>query len=183
MKLEANDISLKELIEKLFQAEQEYTRQRFDDIKKQFEQQEKNVAFALASQKELSQNVANASDKAITKAEEAQKQYNQGHNDLSRKMEDQYKEMLPRKEADERQKNQEEKLEAHRGELSDLRQKIEEMRVRGSVNQPLVDKSYNQIEALLTSNTSTKGKNDWIDKVIPWLLVIIFGLYEIFKPK
>jgi hypothetical protein len=40
-----------------------------------------------------------ASDKAILKAEDAQRAYNQGHNDLSRKMDDQYKAMVPQSEA------------------------------------------------------------------------------------
>lgn len=167
----------------LFNAEKEYTRQRFNDVDDKFTQQEKAVAFALAAQKELAQTSLVSSEKAINKAEESQKSYNQGHNDLSRKMEDQYKMMLPRQEADERQKNQEEKLESHRKSLEDLRQKIEEIRVRGSVNQPLADKTSDQIAVLLATNSAVKGKNDWIDKVIPWGLVIGFGLYEIFKPK
>lgn len=41
----------------------------------------------------------NASQRAIDKAEEAQKTYNTSHNDLARKMEEQYNHMLPRAEA------------------------------------------------------------------------------------
>lgn len=63
-----------------------------------FDSSETAVNTALASQKENTNNAFLASEKAIVKAEEAQKSYNQSHNDLSRKMEDQYKEMMPRHE-------------------------------------------------------------------------------------
>lgn len=82
-------------------------------VDKAFNTAEKAVTQALVAQKELSQTVQVSSDKAITKAEEAQKTYNVGHNDLSKKMEDQYKLMLPRVEADSRDKNVEEKIKGH----------------------------------------------------------------------
>lgn len=88
-------------------------------VDKAFNTAEKAVTQALVAQKELSQTVQVSSDKAITKAEEAQKAYNVGHNDLARKMDDQYKLMLPRVEADSRDKNVEEKLKGH-GELINL---------------------------------------------------------------
>lgn len=64
-----------------------------------FDSQKEAVQAALAAQKELTNAAFASSEKAITKAEEAQKSYNQTHNDLSRKMDEQYKEMMPRSES------------------------------------------------------------------------------------
>jgi phosphopantetheinyl transferase (holo-ACP synthase) len=61
---------------------------RYDE---RFKSQDKAVDAAFAAQKE-----------AIAKAESAQLQYNVVHNDLNRKMDAQYQQMLPRHEADSR---------------------------------------------------------------------------------
>ena len=68
-------------------------------MKEQFEAQKEAVQAALAAQKEQTASSFAASEKAITKAEEAQKSYNQTHNELSRKMDEQYKTMMPREES------------------------------------------------------------------------------------
>jgi len=57
------------------------------------------VDAALAAVKEQTKSSFEASEKAIVKAEEAQKSYNASHNDLSRKMDEQYKAMTPQSEA------------------------------------------------------------------------------------
>jgi len=66
--------------------------------KQEFDNQKLAVKDALAAQKELTNAAFNSSEKAIVKAEDSQRTYNQGHNDLSKKMEDQYKLMIPRTE-------------------------------------------------------------------------------------
>jgi hypothetical protein len=68
------------------------------------------VATALQSAKEQTMSTFSASEKAIAKAEYSQLQYNTGHNDLARKMDDQYKQMIPRPEADSRFHMLEEKI-------------------------------------------------------------------------
>ena len=68
------------------------------------------VASALAAQKELTNGAFASSEKAIVKAEEAQKAYNQSHNDLARKMDDQSKATMPRTETESRFANLEEKI-------------------------------------------------------------------------
>lgn len=55
-------------------------------------------AALLAVEKQTASSFM-ASEKAIVKAEDAQRQYNQTHNDLSRKMDEQYKTMVPHSEA------------------------------------------------------------------------------------
>lgn len=96
-------------------------------VDKAFNTAEKAVTQALVAQKELSQTVQVSSDKAITKAEEAQKAYNVGHNDLARKMDDQYKLMLPRVEADTRDKNIEEKLAGHNTLINNINSRLDLM--------------------------------------------------------
>jgi hypothetical protein len=86
------------------------------------------TANSLVAQKELYQTVQSAADKAITKSEDAQRQYNTSHNDLLKKMEDQ----LPRKEADVRDKNYEDKFEVIRKEISKLTTRLDIIAGRGT---------------------------------------------------
>lgn len=58
------------------------------------------VAAAFAAAKEAVTAALAAAKEAVVKAEQAQSNYNANHNDLARKMEDQYDHMLPRVEAD-----------------------------------------------------------------------------------
>jgi hypothetical protein len=73
--------------------------ERHQLYKERAESQKVAVDDALAAQKEQTTASFQASEKAIVKAEESQKVYNQGHNDLSRKMEAQYSTMVPQAEA------------------------------------------------------------------------------------
>jgi hypothetical protein len=82
------------------------------------------VSAALQAAKDQTNASFFASEKAISKAEASQLQYNIGHNDLTRKMDAQYKEMLPRPEADSRFKSIEDKL-------AELREAGSEVRGRG----------------------------------------------------
>lgn len=68
------------------------------------------VDAALTAVKEQTKASFEASEKAIVKAEEAQKSYNQSHNDLARKMDDQNKATMPRSETESRFRGVEEKV-------------------------------------------------------------------------
>lgn len=68
------------------------------------------VDAALAAVKEQTKASFDASEKAIVKAEEAQKSYNQSHNDLARKMDEQGKATMPRSETESRFNAMEEKI-------------------------------------------------------------------------
>lgn len=80
---------------------------RYDE---RFEAQKDAVQAALVAAKELTAAAFAAAKEAISKSELSQTVYNQTHNDLTRKMDAQYKEMLPRTEADARFKGTEEKI-------------------------------------------------------------------------
>jgi chromosome segregation ATPase len=60
------------------------------------------VDAALAAQKENTQSAFVSSEKAIVKAEDAQRAYNTAHNDLARKMDEQSKGTMPRSETESR---------------------------------------------------------------------------------
>lgn len=68
------------------------------------------VDAALTAVKEQTKASFEASEKAIVKAEDAQKSYNQSHNDLARKMDDQGKGTMPRSETESRFRSLEEKI-------------------------------------------------------------------------
>jgi len=72
------------------------------------------VDAALAAVKEQTKASFDASEKAIVKAEEAQKAYNSSHNDLARKMDEQNKATMPRAETEARFSALEEKISALR---------------------------------------------------------------------
>lgn len=68
------------------------------------------VEAALTAVKEQTKASFDASEKAIVKAEEAQKAYNVAHNDLSRKLDEQNKATMPRSETESRFHALEEKI-------------------------------------------------------------------------
>lgn len=80
------------------------------------------VNAALAAQEKAVTAAFLASEKAIVKAEEAQREYNVAHNDLVRKMDDQYNAMLPREEGLVRIGAIDAKIEQGRTEISSLRE-------------------------------------------------------------
>lgn len=80
------------------------------------------VDAALTAVKEQTKASFDASEKAIVKAEEAQKSYNQSHNDLARKMDDQNKATMPRSETESRFRSLEEKVNDTRGRGAGLNQ-------------------------------------------------------------
>ena len=84
------------------------------------------VNAALVAQKELVSAAFASSEKAIVKAEEAQKSYNSNHNDLTRMMDQQYERMIPRTEAIDKidgvRAELSAKLDVLRGEVGGLRE-------------------------------------------------------------
>jgi len=68
------------------------------------------VDAALTAVKEQTKASFDASEKAIVKAEEAQKAYNVAHNDLTRKLDEQNKATMPRSETEARFHSLEEKV-------------------------------------------------------------------------
>jgi len=68
------------------------------------------VEAALKAAEVLTNAAFAASEKAIVKAEEAQRAYNTSHNDLAKKMEDQNKATMPRSETEARFHSLEEKV-------------------------------------------------------------------------
>jgi hypothetical protein len=68
------------------------------------------VATAMTSMREQTKTSFEASEKAIAKAEEAQRAYNVSHNDLAKKLDEQNKATMPRVETENRFRAIEEKI-------------------------------------------------------------------------
>lgn len=81
-----------------------------------------SVDKALTAAKEQTASSFAASKEAILKAEEGQRSYNTSHNDLSRKMEEQYKSMLPRAEAFLKWDSSDKEISEARKEIAGLRE-------------------------------------------------------------
>lgn len=90
------------------------------------------VTAALAAQKELTSAAFLSSEKAIVKAEGAQHSYNTTHNDLSRKMDQQYERMMPRAESLALHDATKDRLAALEKDLKEKISAVEKMLVQGA---------------------------------------------------
>lgn len=108
-------------------------------VEKRFLEIVARIDSEFKAQKELNSTIAGAAEKAITKAENAQRDYNTQHNDLSRKMEQQYAEMTPRTEFGLRIASVDDKIatlkEDLEKEIDRLRQQLSVVREEGIARQ------------------------------------------------
>ena len=88
----------------------------------QFNDSKTAVIDALAAQKEQTASVFASSEKAIIKAEDAQRSYNERTNELRGALDDQNKTLLPRTEAEARFFSVEEKIDEVKKEIANLRE-------------------------------------------------------------
>lgn len=109
----------------------------------EFDNQKQAVKDALAAQKEQTSAAFQSSEKAIVKAEASQTTYNQGHNDLSRKMEDQYKALVPTAE--------------HRADINALKSEAANEKIN---NEKRMDRMAEDIKSLRESRSSSIGADD-----------------------
>jgi excinuclease UvrABC helicase subunit UvrB len=86
---DGDNISLRQYIERLIdERDRLYNERHANSLQA--------IKDALLAQKELTNAAFAASKEAILKAEQSQNSYNAGHNDLMKKMDKQYSEMIPR---------------------------------------------------------------------------------------
>lgn len=111
------------------------------------------VDDALKAQKELTNASFASSEKAIVKAEESQRSYNAGHNDLSRKMESQYALMMPRQEELSIIKSLEEKIESQKESFQKL---LDTLRVN-------FDKQFDGHTKEITGLRETRSQSEGAD--------------------
>jgi tetrahydromethanopterin S-methyltransferase subunit F len=88
----------------------------------QFDASKNAVIDALAAQKEQTSSVFTSSEKAIIKAEDAQRSYNERTNELRGALNDQNKTLLSRTEAEARFLNVEEKIDEIKRDVANLRE-------------------------------------------------------------
>jgi hypothetical protein len=110
--------SIKEHFERRFDALLAVQDERDRLYKERDESRRTAVDAALTAVKEQTKASFDASEKAIVKAEEAQRAYNLSHNDLARKMDEQNKATMPRTETESRFRAIEEKISELREERS-----------------------------------------------------------------
>ncbi len=115
---------LKELMAVEIRAVREVMSERDKRYDSQFKSGETAVASALAAAEKQTTAAFLSSEKAIVKAEEAQKAYNQTHNDLNRKMDDQYKSMMPRPEAEKQFESWGNKMADAKEQLGNTREEV-----------------------------------------------------------
>jgi hypothetical protein len=91
--------SLKELTLRMFEEQSKLSAERDRRYEDRFKAQETAVAAALLAQKESTGNAFAASEKAIVKAEDAQRDYNVRSNEFRGQLDDQAKLLMSRAEA------------------------------------------------------------------------------------
>lgn len=138
-------------------AKQEALREIIDERDRLYKERDDSrrtaVDAALAAVKEQTKATFEASEKAIVKAEEAQKSYNSSHNDLSRKMDEQYKAMTPQSEARLKWDNSDR-------EIADIRKElIANREAANKDNTNLRDMIMKEISGLRESRSEGTGKS------------------------
>jgi molecular chaperone GrpE (heat shock protein) len=118
-----------------------------------FEAEGKAVYMALEAQRELNGVISKASDKAIDKAETAQRDYNQRSNEFRGQLDDQAKTLMPRTESAAMFKAFEEKLQAHQ-----------------SANEKTIDAILQSIASLREARSGSEGRTKGIDSGLGWVI-------------
>jgi hypothetical protein len=124
-----------------------------DTLKEHIEEQVKALRDAIEASQRLNNERHTASEKAITKAEDAQKSYNATHNDLTRKMEAQTKDFVSRFEMTSMLKNIEERFAHVDADIRSLRESRGERRGQDQGNEATIASGRANI-AIVVSATS-----------------------------
>lgn len=146
--------TLEKSINERLKSIQDFINERDRRYEERFRAQESSVASALIAIEKQHVQATLASEKAIEKALQAQAQYNQSHNDLIRKMDGQYKEMIPRSE--------------HEGDIKNLSDKHDGLK--------------NDVQGLRESRSESGGKEikGASDKsLVQWIILAIFTIVNI----
>lgn len=184
------EVSLKDYIERIMREQD-----RVNDIR--FKASETAVNAALAAQEKAVGAAFTASERAITKAEDAQKSYNANHNDLSRKMDEQYKQMIPRTEAIDKieavVKELTARADANREQIGLLREANTASAARGSVVDPQMAEELRsltgEVKRLREAAAVSVGKSTGLGSAWAYLLGAvglagtIFGIVMATRPN
>ena len=122
------------------------------------ESDEKAIAAALVAAEKAVNAALTAQKEAVTKAESSQTLYNQGHNDLQRKMEVQNKETLPRAEAEVRFQTQESKMADQKEEIIAIR--LVQSNIKGTAE----------------ANTAHRTQSNWSVGLVVTILFSVLSL-------
>lgn len=67
--------------------------------------------------------------------------------------------------------------------ISNIEQLQSEGRGKEKVADPQMSEFFKDIKDLIKAQSSVQGKDDWVNKVVPWIIAAGAILYEMFKPK
>jgi hypothetical protein len=124
-------VNIKEYFEKLLAERDRFYQEQYEAIEKAF-------AAALAAQEKLTAASFAASEKAITKAEEAQSQYNIRSNEFRAQLGDQARTLMPRPEAEAINKVLDDKIVDLGRRLAALNESGSEVRGKEKLSTPLL---------------------------------------------
>jgi hypothetical protein len=119
---EEEKVDLRTYIEAIMNEREKSTDDRFKAIDDRFGASDVAVLAALVAKDKAVDAAFLAAREASAKSEEAQQIYNTGHNDLLRKMDEQYNHMMPREEVIARINAIDAKIEQGRAEIGSLRE-------------------------------------------------------------
>jgi hypothetical protein len=128
---------------------------------------DKAVGAALAAQKELTNAAFASSEKAIVKAEDAQRDYNVRSNEFRGQLDDQAQTLMPRSETAVLIRSLEDKL-----------------YTTGKTNSDKIDELGKKLDAMSTRLTTIEGKNTGMGAMWGYILGALGAaaiLYELFK--
>lgn len=181
--------TLREHILALLDERQKQSCQRFDAIEaaavRMDIEQKESVKAALAAQKELTSASFTASERAITKAEEAQTQYNLRSNEFRGQLDDQAKSLMPRVETVGLFKAVDDKIETYKRDMESksevLRQSTEksanELRQSTEKSNEILAKD---IANLRESRSQTEGKGIGNRELLAYTVAVISVISSMF---
>lgn len=163
-------IPLKEHLLALIDANDRRYCQRFGAIEKAAErmdlEQKESIKSALAAQKELTAASFTASERAITKAEEAQTQYNIRSNEFRGQLDDQAKSLMPRIETVGLFKAVDDKIETFK---RDAEAKAEALK---NSNEKANEAVLKEIASLRESRSQTEGKGIGNRELLAYIIAV-----------
>ncbi len=146
------------------------------NYKTQFDNAKEAVSVALAAQEKSTANAFLASEKAIVKAEDAQKDYNARSNEFRGQLDDQAKTLMPRLETVGLFKSMDDKLIAIQASFES---KLAEQRIS---NEKIFDAIVKDIASLRESRSGAEGKVSQQSLNVTMILAVaalIIGIAEV----
>lgn len=192
-------VTLREFVERVFVEHEKLYDVRLNALEESFKS-------SLAAQEKLNTTIFSSNDKAITKAEEAQREYNIRSNNFRGQLDDQAKALMPRIEtvtifkaidekinaleisvsnhAKEHSMQNEKNFDRITKDITDLRDARSEFRLKSGSYDPLIEALSKKVEALDRAIAAGHGLMDSVRSMVPWAIAaiaVVISLMVYFK--